>query len=234
MHYTSGTTGTPKGVTTGLWDEATARAVVEDEAEVWHFDPNDLHLVCSPMYHTPSIRFAGNTLLAGGSLVILSRFDAATALEVLRRHRPTTTFMVPTHIERILQQPALGRRRALRLLAPARPRRRALPRAGQARRHGPGPPRRRLGVLRFDRGPVHRVPARGMGGAPRLRRSRPRRPAHRHRRHRHHLVRDAVLRPLLVLGRPRRHRRRLGGGRLHRRRPRPPRRGLPLPHRPAP
>ena len=122
MHYTSGTTGTPKGVTTGLWDEATARAVVEDEAEVWHFDPNDLHLVCSPMYHTPSIRFAGNTLLAGGSLVILSRFDAATALEVLRRHRPTTTFMVPTHLERILQQPALGpveRFDSLRLLAHA-------------------------------------------------------------------------------------------------------------------
>ena len=38
MHYTSGTTGRPKGVTTGIWDEATARAVFEDEAAVWHFD----------------------------------------------------------------------------------------------------------------------------------------------------------------------------------------------------
>jgi acyl-CoA synthetase (AMP-forming)/AMP-acid ligase II len=120
MHYTSGTTGKPKGVTTGLWDDATARAVVEDEAEVWQFDPDDLHLVCSPTYHTPSIRFAGNTLLAGGSLVILSRFDAATALKALRRHRPTTTFMVPTHMERLLQQTDLGadeRFDSLRLLA---------------------------------------------------------------------------------------------------------------------
>ena len=122
MHYTSGTTGKPKGVTTGLWDEPTARAVFEDEADVWHFDQADLHLVCSPMYHTPSIRFASNTLLAGGSLVILSRFDAATALDVLRRHRPTTTFMVPTHLERILQQTDLGddeRVDSLRLLAHA-------------------------------------------------------------------------------------------------------------------
>ena len=105
-----------------MWDEPTARAVFEDEADVWHFDPKDLHLVCSPMYHTPSIRFAGNTLLAGGSLVILSRFDAATALGALRRHRPTTTFMVPTHMERVLQQPDLGadeRFDSLRLLAHA-------------------------------------------------------------------------------------------------------------------
>jgi long-chain acyl-CoA synthetase len=122
MHYTSGTTGKPKGVTTGLWDEATARAVVEDEAAVWHFDPKDLHMVCSPMYHTVSIRFASGTLLAGGSLAILSRFHAPTALETLRRHRPTTTFLVPTHLQRILQSPGLGTDEtfdSLRLLAHA-------------------------------------------------------------------------------------------------------------------
>ena len=108
MHYTSGTTGRPKGVTTGMWDEATARQVFEDEASVWHFDPADLHMACSPMYHTVSIRFSAGTLLSGGSLAILSRFDAATALDVIRRHRPTTTFLVPTHLQRILQSPELG------------------------------------------------------------------------------------------------------------------------------
>ncbi len=122
MHYTSGTTGEPRGVTTGLWDEKTAREVFEDEAAVWHFDRNDLHMVCSPMYHTVSIRFASCTLLAGGSLAILSRFDAATALRTLRHHRPTTTFLVPTHLQRILQQPDLGPDEqfdSLRLLAHA-------------------------------------------------------------------------------------------------------------------
>jgi long-chain acyl-CoA synthetase len=107
MHYTSGTTGKPKGVTTGLWDEATAKQVFEDEAGVWHFDAKDLHMVCSPMYHTVSIRFAAGTLLAGGSLAILSRFDAAAALRTLRRHRPTTAFLVPTHLQRMLQSPDL-------------------------------------------------------------------------------------------------------------------------------
>jgi acyl-CoA synthetase (AMP-forming)/AMP-acid ligase II len=122
MHYTSGTTGRPKGVTTGLWDEDTARAVFEDEAAVWQFDRDDLHLVCSPMYHTVSIRFSAGTLLSGGSLAILSRFDAAGALAALRRHRPTTAFLVPTHLQRILQLPALGpdeRFDSLRLLVHA-------------------------------------------------------------------------------------------------------------------
>ena len=32
MHYTSGTTGRPNGVTTGIWDVATARAVFEGTA----------------------------------------------------------------------------------------------------------------------------------------------------------------------------------------------------------
>jgi long-chain acyl-CoA synthetase len=122
MHYTSGTTGRPKGVTTGIWDEATARAVFEDEAAVWHFDPDDLHMVCSPMYHTVSVRFSTGTLLSGGSLAILSRFEAATALEVLRRHRPTTAFLVPTHLQRILQSDELDDGEvfdSLRLLAHA-------------------------------------------------------------------------------------------------------------------
>ena len=122
MHYTSGTTGRPKGVTTGLLDEATARLVYEDEAAVWRFDASDLHLVCSPMYHTVSVRFSTITLLAGGSLVILSRFDAATALDALRRLRPTTAFLVPTHLQRILQHPGLGADEhfdSLRLLAHA-------------------------------------------------------------------------------------------------------------------
>jgi acyl-CoA synthetase (AMP-forming)/AMP-acid ligase II len=122
MHYTSGTTGRPKGVTTGLWDEATAELVYEDEAAVWHFDASDLHMVCSPMYHTVAIRFSTTTLLAGGSLAILRRFDAGTALDTLRRLRPTTAFLVPTHLQRLLQHPGLSddeRFDSLRLLAHA-------------------------------------------------------------------------------------------------------------------
>jgi acyl-CoA synthetase (AMP-forming)/AMP-acid ligase II len=74
------------------------------------------------MYHTVSVRFCTGTLLSGGSLVIMSRFDAGTALRVLRQERPTTAFLVPTHLQRILQRPELGDDEqfdSLRLLAHA-------------------------------------------------------------------------------------------------------------------
>ncbi len=105
MHYTSGTTGRAKGVWTGIWDQPTAAAAFRDEADLWGFGPSDVHLVCSPMYHSVSIRFAAGTLLSGGTCVILSRFDAAAALAALSGAAevvPTTTFMAPAALHRLV------------------------------------------------------------------------------------------------------------------------------------
>ncbi len=141
MHYTSGTTGRAKGVWSGLWDERTAAAALADEAELWHFGPDDVHLVCSPMYHSVSVRFAGGTLLAGGTCVVLGRFDAPTAVAALGGcfgPTPTTTFLAPSALARLLA-PEVGapdRFDALRLLvhagSPCPPdlKRRAMARAG--------------------------------------------------------------------------------------------------------
>ena len=85
MHYTSGTTGRAKGVWSGLWDGATAAAAFADEADQWSFGPDDVHLVCSPMYHSVSVRFAGGTLLRGGTCVILGHFDATDGRRRPRR-----------------------------------------------------------------------------------------------------------------------------------------------------
>ena len=105
MHYTSGTTGRSKGVWSGVWSTTEAAAAFADEADVWSFGPDDVHLVCSPMYHSVSVRFAGGTLLRGGTCVVLSRFDAEVARDVLAGGRgptPTTTFMAPASLGRLL------------------------------------------------------------------------------------------------------------------------------------
>jgi long-chain acyl-CoA synthetase len=126
MHYTSGTTGRAKGVWAGIWDSATAEEAFTDEADLWSFGPDDIHLVCSPMYHSVSIRFAAGTLLRGGTCVILGHFDAEVAGEVLAgRHgpAPTTTFMAPSVLGRLLRAPGTATEPApfdsLRLLAHA-------------------------------------------------------------------------------------------------------------------
>ncbi len=108
MHYTSGTTGRPKGVWSGLWDPGVAAAAFADEADLWSFGPEDVHLVCSPMYHSVSIRFAGGTLLRGGTCLVLSRFDADAARGALRGGHgpvPTTTFMAPAALHRLMAGP---------------------------------------------------------------------------------------------------------------------------------
>jgi long-chain acyl-CoA synthetase len=104
MHYTSGTTGRSKGVWSGLLDEAAAAALFVEEVEQWQFASDDVHLVCSPFHHSVAIRFSAGTLLSGGTIVILGRFDATQALLAIEEHRPTTSFMVPAHLQRVFSE----------------------------------------------------------------------------------------------------------------------------------
>ncbi|HET7481981.1 MAG TPA: AMP-binding protein [Actinomycetota bacterium] len=123
MHYTSGTTGTTKGVWVTPEDEASAVRRSTAFRELWALEPDDVHLVVSPLAHSAPHRFATRTLESGGRVVLLQgRFDAEETMVAIELFGITTTFMVPTHLERILAlDRALGGRDAssLRLLAHA-------------------------------------------------------------------------------------------------------------------
>ncbi len=106
MHYTSGTTGRPKGVWSGELTPDEARALFEDEADLWGFDSTDTHLVCSPLYHSVSVRLAAAALLRRGRVLVLARFDAAAAVAAMDELAPTTTFMAPTALQRVVAEPA--------------------------------------------------------------------------------------------------------------------------------
>jgi long-chain acyl-CoA synthetase len=123
MHYTSGTTGRPRGVWSGTWDEATGAAWVAEETALWGIDGDDVHLVCGPLHHSAPLRFALMTLLAGGTVVVPGGFDAPGFAAALARHRVTSTFVVPAHLQRLLGRDGPGAaglvRRSLRLVAHA-------------------------------------------------------------------------------------------------------------------
>ena len=105
MHVTSGTTGTPKGVWSGVLSNADAAALVAEERDLWGFADDDVNLVLSPIYHSAPLRFAMGTRLAGGRVVGLldqrRGFDPATVTAAIRDERPTTMFCVPTHLQRL-------------------------------------------------------------------------------------------------------------------------------------
>ncbi len=101
IHCTSGTTGTPKGVFSGVLSAADSASLVAEERDLWGFSPDDVNLVISPLHHSAPLRFAMGTLLAGGRIAVPGRFDPERVTDAIRTERPTTMFCVPTHLQRL-------------------------------------------------------------------------------------------------------------------------------------
>lgn len=101
MHFTSGTTGQPKGVWSGLLSGPHAEALAREERKLWGFHAGDLDLVVSPIYHSAPLRFAMGTLLAGGSIAVLPKFEPEAFVAAVESLGPTSMFCVPAHLQRI-------------------------------------------------------------------------------------------------------------------------------------
>lgn len=107
MHVTSGTTGVPKGVWSGVLAPDDARALLTEERDLWGFRADDLNLVLSPLYHSAPLRFAMGTLLAGGRITGFDDggrqpgFDPAVVTATIAAERPTSVFCVPAHLQRL-------------------------------------------------------------------------------------------------------------------------------------
>jgi len=116
MLYTSGTTGQPKGVWTGILSDSDSTRLWSEEISQWSFNKSDVHLVCSPLYHSAPLRFAICTWLAGGSVVVLDGFSVERVIEAVNEFRPTTTFCTPAHLQRLDEVGRLGIFSSLRLV----------------------------------------------------------------------------------------------------------------------
>src|SRR4051794_8790908 len=101
IHLTSGTTGRPKGVFSGLLEPPEAEALLAEERGLWGSTADAVNLVLSPMHHSAPLRFAVGTLLAGGRTVVPGRFDPAVVTAAISEHRPTSMFCVPAHLQRL-------------------------------------------------------------------------------------------------------------------------------------
>jgi malonyl-CoA/methylmalonyl-CoA synthetase len=101
--YTSGTTGRSKGAMLTHHNLYSNAATLKD---YWRFTSDDVLLHALPIFHTHGLFVASNvTLLAGASMIFLSKFDGDEVMKLLPR--ATSMMGVPTFYVRLLQSPAL-------------------------------------------------------------------------------------------------------------------------------
>lgn len=110
---TSGTTGLAKGVPRAIEPRAIVLLTVTAMA-VLRLRSTDRVLVAPPMFHGFGLLSLLGPLALGGTVICRRRFDAATALDDIARHRITAVMAVPVMLQRLLAVPGPTRNRSAR------------------------------------------------------------------------------------------------------------------------
>lgn len=99
--YSSGTTGTPKGILHNHW----MRAAQMDRVAPNGYDDDARTLISTPLYSNTTIVAFIPTLFGGSTVHLMPKFDARAYLEIAETERITHTMLVPVQYKRIMELP---------------------------------------------------------------------------------------------------------------------------------
>jgi long-chain acyl-CoA synthetase len=99
--YSSGTTGTPKGIVQPhrmRWGHIR-------RAEALGYGPHSVTVVSTPLYSNTTLVSLIPALVRGGTVVLMRKFDARGFLELSQQHRATHAMLVPVQYRRLMDLP---------------------------------------------------------------------------------------------------------------------------------
>jgi fatty-acyl-CoA synthase len=101
LSYTGGTTGKPKGVM--MTSQATTTMTTIQLAE-WEWPDSPKFLMLTPLSHAGAAYFLP-TLIKGGEMHVMAKFDPGAALQYIEEHKITATFVVPAMLYALMDHP---------------------------------------------------------------------------------------------------------------------------------
>jgi acyl-CoA synthetase (AMP-forming)/AMP-acid ligase II len=103
--YSSGTTGTPKGIVQahGMRWGHIQRAAMSGYAA------DSITLIATPLYSNTTLVSVIPTLAYGGCVILMPKFDALAYLQIAERERANTTMLVPVQYQRLMARPDFDR-----------------------------------------------------------------------------------------------------------------------------
>jgi long-chain acyl-CoA synthetase len=99
--YSSGTTGTPKGILHNHW----MRAAQMERVTPNGYDDHARTLISTPLYSNTTIVSFVPTLFGGSTVHLMAKFDARAYLQIVQAERITHTMLVPVQYKRIMDVP---------------------------------------------------------------------------------------------------------------------------------
>ena len=99
--YSSGTTGTPKGIVQPhrmRWGHVR-------RAEALGYDTHAITIVSTPLYSNTTLVSLIPALMRGGTVVLMRKFDARGFLDLSQKHHATHAMLVPVQYRRLMDLP---------------------------------------------------------------------------------------------------------------------------------